>query len=365
MKIADVRVTIVQHPMPPLHGARWGGMQEISLVEVVTDEGIVGYGSARAQGGSGGRAIADPILRVAAPRVIGEDPLNRERIWQALARLERAGYLPIFATSAIDVALWDIAGKALGQPVWRLLGGYRDRLSAYASSAHTESVDAYIRELEDVRARGYRAYKIHPTGRASEDVALCRAVREAAGPDFPLMLDPGGAYSRDEAMRVGRVVEQLGFVWYEEPLRDYDFTGYSELSRALDIPVQVAEVVPGHANLSTEYILREAGDHLRSDVYWKGGITGVIKTAHLAEAFNMPLEIHHGASPIMNWANLHVACAIPNCDWFEVLVPENAYDYGLTRYPNPGPDGMVVAPTEPGLGVEIDWDWVRANTVNA
>ena len=175
--------------------------------------------------------------------------------------------------------------------------------------------------MEDIRARGYRAYKIHPTGRANEDIALCRAVREAAGPDFPLMLDPGGAYTRDEAMRVGRVVEALGFVWYEEPLRDYDFTGYAELSRALDIPVQVAEVVPGHANLSTEYILRGAGDHLRSDVYWKGGITGVIKTAHLAEAFNMPLEIHHGASPIMNWANLHVACAIPNCDWFEVLVP--------------------------------------------
>ena len=85
------------------------------------------------------------------------------------------------------------------------------------------------------------------------------------------MLDPGGAYSRDEAMRVGRVVEALGFVWYE-PLRDYDFTGYAELSRALDIPIQVAEVVPGHANLSTEYILRGAGDHLRSDVYWKGGI---------------------------------------------------------------------------------------------
>ena len=79
----------------------------------------------------------------------------------------------------------------------------------------------------------------------------------------------------------------------------------------------------------------------------------------------MPLEIHHGASPIMNWANLHVACAIPNCDWFEVLVPEEAYDFGLARYPNPGPDGMVIAPSEPGLGVEIDWDWVRASTVTA
>ncbi len=148
-------------------------------------------------------------------------------------------------------------------------------------------------------------------------------------------------------MRVGRAIEQLGFVWYEEPLRDYDFAGYAELSRALDIPVQVAEVVPGHANLSAEYILRGAGDHLRSDVYWKGGITGVVKTAHLAQAFNMPLEIHHGASPIMNWANLHVACAIPNCDWFEVLVPEDRYDYGLAVVPEPRPGRHRARPDRP------------------
>src|SRR5689334_21246686 len=192
MRIADVRVTVFAHPMPPLHGTRWGDMQEISLVEVVTDEGTVGYGSARAQGGSAGRAIADSILKTAAPRVIGQNPLHREKIWQMLARLERAGYLPIFATSAIDVALWDIAGKVAGLPVWELLGGYRDRLPAYASSAHMETVDAYIAELADIRRRGYQAYKIHPPGRANEDIAVCRAVREAAGPDFPLMLDPGG-----------------------------------------------------------------------------------------------------------------------------------------------------------------------------
>ena len=172
MKITDVRVTVYAHPMPPLHGTRWGPTQEVSLVEVLTDAGIVGYSSARAQGGTGGRAIAESILKTARPRVIGQDPMRREAIWQSLATLERAGYLPIFATSAIDVALWDIAGKALGQPVWRLLGGYRDRLPAYASSAHMETVEAYLSELDDVRARGYRAYKIHPTGRDDEDIAL-------------------------------------------------------------------------------------------------------------------------------------------------------------------------------------------------
>ena len=365
MRITDVRVTIYAHPMPPLHGTRWGSTLETSLVEVETDEGITGLASARAQGGTGGRAIAESILKTARPRVIGQDAFDRERIWQSLAQFERAGYLPIFATSAIDVALWDIAGKALGLPVHKLLGTYRDRLPAYASSAHMDEIEEYLREVDDVRRRGFGAYKIHPMGRAERDVELCRAVRARVGPDFPLMLDPGGVYTRDEALRVGRVVEELGFAWYEEPLRDYDLAGYAELARTLDIPIQVAEVVPGHAYLAAEYILRGAGDHLRSDVYWKGGITGAMKMAHLAEAFNMPLELHHAASPIMNFANLHVACAIRHCAYFEVLVPEERYDFGLTRYAHPDADGVVHAPTEPGLGAEVDWAWVRAHTVDA
>lgn len=365
MRITDIRCTIYSHPMPPLHGARFGNAkQEIVIVEVHTDEGITGIGSARAQGASGGRPIADAVLRTARPRVLGKDPLNRERIWQDLAKLEHAGYLPIFATSAIDVALWDIAGLAFGQPVWKLLGGYRESLPAYASSAHMHEVDDYLREVEQIRARGFTAYKIHSPLRAPAlDVEVCRAVRERVGPDFPLMLDSNAAYTHDEALRVGREIERLGFVWFEEPLRDYDFLGYAELSRALDIPVQAAETVPGHAQLLTQYIVRGAGDQMRADVYWKGGITGVMKMAALTEAFNVPLEMHHAASAAMEWANLHCALAIPHCSYFEVLVPEEAYAFGLKKYAHPDGQGMMRAPTAPGVGAEVDWEWVRANEV--
>jgi len=365
MKITDVSVTMYAHPMPPLHGARWGPTQEVSLVEVMTDEGIVGHASARAQGGTGARALAEAILKTARPRLLGQDPMRREAIWQSLAKLEHAGYMPIFAASAIDVALWDIAGKALGQSVWQLLGGAREAIPAYASSAHMATTDDYLREVEDVRRRGYTAYKLHPFGEARRDIELCRAVREAVGPGYVLMLDPGGAYTRDEAIRVGRALEELDFLWYEEPLRDWDWEGYRELTRALDIPVQVGETIPGHAQSAAELVLRGAGDHLKADVYWKGGITGTMKMAHLAEAFNMPLELHHAASPIMNWANLHVACAITNCGWFEILVPEDRYDFGLLAYPKPDADGMIRPPSGPGLGVEIDWAWVKANAVDA
>ena len=98
-------------------------------------------------------------------------------------------------------------------------------------------------------------------------------------------------------------------------------------------------------------------------MYWKGGITGALKMAHLAEAFNMPLEVHHAASPIMNFANLHLCCAIKNCVYFEILVPEERYDFGLKSYPTIDADGLVHAPTGPGLGVEVDWDWIRAHRV--
>lgn len=364
MRVTDIRCTVFAHPMPPLHGARWSSAtQEITIVEVETDSGITGIGSARAQAGTGGRVIAESIMKTAAPRVLGQQALNRERIWQALAHLERAGYLPIFATSAIDVALWDVAGKALGVPVHKLLGGCRDTLPAYASSAHMPTVDDYLREVDDIRARGYRAYKIHPPGKPDVDVDVCRAVRRQVGPDFTLMLDPGGAYGRDDALRVGRELERLGFAWYEEPLRDWDFQGYADLCRSLDIPVQAGEVVPGHAYLATEFIVRGAGDHLRADVYWKGGITGVMKMAALTEAFNVPLELHHAASPIMEWANLHCALAIPHCRYFEVLVPEKRYTFGLHAYAQPNTNGDMAAPETPGIGASVDWEWVRAHAV--
>src|SRR3954470_18995407 len=135
MKIVDVQVTVYGQPMSPLHVGKFGGVQqEIALVTVVTDEGIVGYGSARSQGGTSGRVIGEAVLKTVRPRLLGEDALDRERLWQRLWALDRGGDLPVFSTSAVDVALWDIAGKAAGLPLWKLLGGARSSLPAYASS---------------------------------------------------------------------------------------------------------------------------------------------------------------------------------------------------------------------------------------
>lgn len=362
MKIVDVKVQCYSYPMPPMHGRRFGSTQEATIVRIQTDDGLEGFGSARAQGGTSGRVIAEAVLATAKPRLVGEDPFQREKLWQKLWALDRGSYMQIFATGAVDVALWDLAGKALNAPVWQLLGGYRDKLPAYASSAHLDGEDLYVQEAMSSRAKGYSAYKIHPFGEPERDIRLCRAVREAVGPDMALMLDPVGVYDHHGALRVGRELERLDFYWYEEPLIDYDLRGYAELCRDLDIPVVVGETVAGSIMTTAQYIDQRAGDILRSDVYWRGGITGVMKTAHLAEAFGLKTELHHAATPIMDVANLHCACAMRNCDYYEVLVPETSYRYGLREYVDIDQQGFVHAPDGPGLGVKVDWDYIDGHT---
>jgi L-alanine-DL-glutamate epimerase-like enolase superfamily enzyme len=366
MKIVDVQVTVYGQPMSPLHVGKFGGGElEIALVRVLTDEGLTGYGSARSQGGTSGRVIGEAVLKTVRPRLLGEDALDRERLWQRLWALDRGGYLPIFATSVVDVALWDIAGKAANLPLWKLLGGARSSLPAYASSAFHASAEQYAEEALRYREAGFGAYKLHPPGTPDADLTAYRAVREAVGPAMTLMADPAGTYDHRQALRIGRELEALDYFWYEEPLSDYDLTGYAELCRVLDIPVLGGETVAGSIRSAAEYISRGAVDMLRGDVYWKGGITPLMKMAHLAEAFGMKLEVHHGGSPIMDWANLHVSCAIGNCDFFEVLVPADGYSYGLEAYAHPDADGRVHPPAGPGLGVAVDEEWVRAHTIDA
>jgi len=297
--------------------------------------------------------------------MLGADPFQREMLWKRLWTLDRASHLQIFAISAIDVALWDLAGKALAAPVWKLLGGYREKLPVYASSARHATEEEYVAEALAYRSRGYSAYKLHPFADPVRDVRVCRAVREAVGPGMVLMLDASCTYDHEQALRVGRELEKLDFYWYEEPINVYDLRGYNDLCRALDIPVVAAETVAGSIFSTAQYIAQGAGDILRADVYWRGGITGVMKTAHLCEAFGIKTELHHGASPLMDLATVHCACAMKNCDYLEVLVPEADYQYGLKQYLQIDAQGDVHPPSGVGLGVEIDWDYIENHTTFA
>ncbi|MGE0718456.1 MAG: enolase C-terminal domain-like protein [Alphaproteobacteria bacterium] len=364
MKITDVTVTLFDWENIPVlsygaHAAQGSGRSRLGLVTIRTDEGVEGHaflGSAT----NPADAEAAMLVRALKPRIMGQDPLDRERLVHSLwARVRSSS---IRAIGALDVALWDIAGKVAGLPIHRLIGTYRDAIPAYASSEVLPSIEAYAEQAVEYKEAGWAAYKIHPPQREKTDIAICRAVRAAVGDDYTIMLDSTWGYDYPTALRVGKAIEELGYHWYEDPLADQDIYNYVKLRQALRIPIMATEYPLAGLDSYAIWLTERATDYLRGDVAVKGGITTILKTAHLAEAFRMNYEIHHGGNSLNNVANLHVAMAIRNTTWFEVLLPDAAQRYGLAEEIEIGRDGMVRAPTKPGLGAEIDFDLIRRKT---
>ena len=360
MKITDVTLTLFGWSGIPAttygrHTGRFSGTSELGLLVLRTDEGVEGHAFL----GSAQRSAAmdaASLIRFLKPLVLGQDPLERERLWQMMWQRHRQTTLR--AIGAVDVALWDLGGKIAGLPIHRLLGSYRDSAPAYASSAVLPSKEAYAEEAASYKSAGWTAYKIHPPTDPVTDIAVCGAVRRAVGDDYTVMLDSTWAYQYPEALRVGRVAEALGFHWYEDPLADDDLYNYVKLKQQLKIPILATEYAPGGFTALAPWITAQATDYLRGDPAVKGGITPLVKSAHLAEGFHMNLEIHHGGNSLNNVANLHVIMAIRNCEFFEVLLPAAAQKYGLVEDIEVDPRGLVHAPTGAGLGAAIDFELI-------
>jgi L-alanine-DL-glutamate epimerase-like enolase superfamily enzyme len=349
------------------------GRLPMGVLVLATDEGIEGH-CTLSYPGPGPEAIARQIRQFLAPILIGADPLEIGRLWH---RMQAAGrwYADPIAIGSVDIALWDIAGKAAGLPVHTLLGTCRQTVPVYFSSGSHPSAEAYADEAVYWREQGWKAYKLHPPTSPfrrpgvtiDHDIAACAAVRAAVGDEMTLMLDSSWCYSYPEALRVGRAIEELGFVWYEDPLPADDIHGYVRLQQSLSIPLMATEITKGGLYTLPQWIVSGATDYLRGDVVIKGGITGMMKIAHLAEAFAMNCEVHSGYNASGNLANLHVTTAIDNCDWYEVITFNRSghheldhLDYGLVESFHIDGDGLLHAPTRPGLGIDIDWDLINS-----
>ena len=365
MKITDVTLTLFAWKDIPTttygqHTGKFGGYSEMGLLKVETDEGITGHaflGSAS----RGANMDGNSLIAFLKPILMGQNPLERERLYKAMYRRLRMTNLRCIG--AMDVALWDIAGQAAGMPICDLIGRFRSSCPAYASSAVLASPEAYAEEAVAIRDAGWKAYKIHPPTVPEEDIAVCKAVREAVGDDYQIMLDSTWCYDYPQALRVGLAIQDLGFYWYEDPLDEEDQLNYVKLRQQLKIPVMATEYSPGGLYSYPSWLTMQATDYLRGDVAVKGGITGCLKAAHLAEAFKMNYEIHHGGNSLNNVANLHLTMAIHNCELFEVLLPAGAQKYGLVDEPAPDANGLVYAIEKPGLGAEIDFDLIEKNKV--
>jgi len=365
MKITDVTVTLFKwENIPttnysPLSG-KIGGESDLGLVTISTDEGIDGHAFL---GSSSQPASFDtnPLIKYLKPSLIGQNPLDRERLWQTLSlSVRKAG---IRAIGACDIALWDVGGKAANMPIHQMLGTYRTSIRTYASSTVYQQPEVYAEEAAQMKSEGWTAYKIHPPTNPELDIECCRQIREAVGPDHTLMLDSTWAYDYPSAVRVGRAIQELDYYWYEDPLADDDIYNYSKLKQQLHIPLMATEYSPGGFTAYAPWLTEKATDYLRGDVAIKGGITAIMKTAHLAEAFHMNYEVHHGGNSLNNVANLHAIMAMKNCEFFEVLLPHGAQKYGLATEIQIDSNGMVHAFDKPGLGADIDFDLIERNKI--
>lgn len=358
------------HPGTP-HETRQG------LLRIGDSDGATGYCLASPD------ALRPAVLEgTVKPQLVGRDSLHREAIWQDLYRKQRGsgGAFTDRALGLVDQALWDLAGRKLDTPVWCLLGGARSRVPAYGSTMCGDEIpgglatpEDYGRFAEQLRAQGYQAIKLHtwmPPVSFAPDIAMdaraCAAVREAVGPDVPLMLDANHWYSRLAALELGRSLERLGFAWYEEPMEEASIQSYAWLAGQLDIPVIGPESAGGKAHTRAEWVVGGACDLLRAGVGDCGGITPTMKVMHLAEAFGMECEIHGGGS-----ANLAVLGATTNGRWYERGLLHPHYDFDAvpphlrSAVDAMDPEGYVHLPTRPGLGDDLDLDYVDQHAVES
>ncbi len=385
MKIVDASVVAFEVPRQVYRNRKFSteGTAVQTLFVVKTDEGVEGYYFGGH--GHGDRDGLPPdqramLLGRARSLLIGEDPFDREKFWHWMW----VSKTPENILSVIDNALWDLQGRAFGVPVHKLLGGCRKKVKAYASTyPNMGTIEDYAEHALACKQEGYQAYKIHPyyfadpvtlapvPGRPShlkEDVAVCKAVREAVGDDMVLMYDPWGTYcTYEDALWVGRELEKLNFYWYEHPMEEYRVHAYEKLSRDLDIPVLSPEIAAGSLYTRADWILRDAADMSRIDVL-RGGITGVKKMVSVCEAYGVRCEIH-----MSGFGNLQMlgATSEDTCEYYErgLLAPGIDYDspppYMKSICDPMDADGYVTVPQAPGMGYEIIWDYIEEHRVEA
>jgi D-galactarolactone cycloisomerase len=353
MKITEVRAVPLTIPVAPMTPASsWeAGIGRQLLVRIATDDGLVGWGECFAYGVT--LSVASVVDDALAPLVVGQDPSQIEllvdRLHRALMIWGRRG-LAMMAVSGVELALWDLAGKARGVPVYQLLGGLvQPRLRGYASLLRYETPGDVARAVAATLAMGFTAVKLHQT-----DEASVAAARDAAGADVDLMLDTNCPWTVEEAIRMGRRLERYGLRWLEEPVwPPEDYAGLARVRQAVRIPIACGE------NDATVFGFREiiaagAADVVQPSITKVGGVSEMKKIAALAAAANVTFVPHSFYFGPGLAATLHVAASTPGVPYVET--PPGQLAAPLLAEPIRGSGGFVTVPDRPGLGADPDPD---------
>lgn len=354
MKITHLETTRVRVPAadPPFawrHGLR--GSPETGegiVLRVGTDEGAEGVALVTRPGIAA--VLEEVVDRVLREEFIGQDPFQREWLWHRMWEIDRIEEFPLPILGVLDVALWDLASRAAHAPLWKLLGGYRTEIPAYASTSTFASTKEFLDVADQCLELGYSAIKLHAWGDARRDAQLCAALREHVG-DIPLMYDGSAGFDLPDAIYLGRVLAENNYLWYEEPMREFSITAYSRLAAAVDVPLLVAETSDGAHMNSADFIASASATFgVRADTVLRGGVTGVMRTAHLADAFRLRAEIHGSDGP-----NRHLCMAIPNTTYYESLITSTT----ARRERHVDANGLVHAPEGPGVGLPLDLEYPK------
>ena len=381
MKIVDVRGIPLtwRSDNPYMSAAGAQAARSALLVEVETDDGVTGIGEAGVGGGAPSvtRAVVEQLLK---PMLVGEDPLLIERLWQKMFERTRAAGrrgVVMHAISGVDIALWDIAGKIAGLPLYRLFGAYSDALEVYASGGFYQEgkdVRALAAEAESYVAQGFRGMKMkigrNPSTQShlrgllahadkcvvtpEEDLARVEAVRKALGPHRKLMVDINCVWSPAVAIAMGKALEPFDLYWIEEPVATDDIEGSAAVAAALATPIAGYETETGLYGFR-ELVTRRAVDIVQPDLAWTGGFSEGRRIAALAHAHNLMVAPHAFGGAVLLTASLHFAASLPNALVVELDRNENPLREALLKEPiKADRHGMVTLPTRPGLGIELD-----------
>jgi len=331
------------------------------ILKLTTVGGLEGIaGAAMITSHTFDRAVGE-TLRWVLPDVLGTTPADREAVWQRMRTLGTP-QVPQ-AQSLVDIALWDIAAKAAGLPLYQMLGGARDRILSYASTPLLPSIDGYIDYVAERQREGYKAIKFHCWCNPALDLPMCEALHERFGGTLDLMLDVEQRYDRRAALQTAQRLSAMNFGWFEAPLIDTDLDGYRLLRQKSTVPIIAAGNTWLDAQMIEQAIRLEAWSAVRVDATICGGITPIRKIMGLAEAAGMNVEVQCWGYTLTQVANLHVMLAFGNCTYFEQPAPYPAFEYGSIDVIRTDKEGYVHAPPGPGLGIRVDWDAVRHATL--
>ncbi len=334
-------------------GTQVSGHARQNFIKVITDEGIEGLCTTTM-----GHVQIDILRRHA----IGQNPLHREHLFQMLYKGTRWVYQPPGWFGDFDNCLWDIAGKAAGLPVHALIGRVRDRFPVYLTGGDMP-LEGYLDHIDEGRLKlGISAYKFHSYKGGQADIKIFEAVRNQVGDEFVLINDPVCSYTLDEAIQVGHAMEDMDFVWLEEPMHEQKMHQYQKLCSELRIPVMANEMLMHDMGISTQWLMHGATDRLRANA--RNGTTQVLKMAHFAEMYDTNIEMN-AQGGLFGHIHAHLGCSIDNTDFYETGIDDPytiGLQWGMTNAPKIS-EGSLAPNDNPGWGAEWDADKFRTLTL--